>query len=140
VKTILEERFVARYDRFRQRIAVGPEDGSFGRMIPHFDMRAHVRRYALPEPGDMATLQTLVSAIINEPLDRRKPLWRYLLLEDVERRLRHLSAAAPLHRRRHRADPRAAEHDRRHAGRVDAGAAGRTAPRPARNTHCSATC
>jgi diacylglycerol O-acyltransferase len=84
LKTILEERFVARYDRFRQRIAVGPGGRLFWEDDPHFDIRAHVRRYALPEPGDMATLQTVVSAIINEPLDRRKPLWRYMLLENVE--------------------------------------------------------
>ena len=83
LKTILEERFVARYDRFRQRIAVGPGGRLYWEDDPHFDIRAHVRRYALPEPGDMATLQAVVSAIINEPLDRRKPLWRYMLLENV---------------------------------------------------------
>ena len=83
LKTILEERFVARYDRFRQRIAVGPGGRLYWEDDPHFDIRAHVRRYALPEPGDMATLQAVVSAVINEPLDRRKPLWRYLLLENV---------------------------------------------------------
>ena len=83
LKTILEERFVARYDRFRQRIAVGPGGRLYWEDDPHFDIRAHVRRYALPEPGDMATLQAVVSAVINEPLDRRKPLWRFMLLENV---------------------------------------------------------
>ena len=84
MKAILAERFVAKYERFRQRIV----EGSGGRLYweddPHFDIRAHVRRYALPEPGDIATLQTVVSAIINEPLDRRKPLWRYMLIENVD--------------------------------------------------------
>lgn len=84
LKTILEERFVSRYERFRQRIVEGPGGRLYWEDDPHFDIRAHVRRYALPAPGDMATLQTVVSAIINEPLDRRKPLWRYLLLENVE--------------------------------------------------------
>ena len=83
LKQILLERFVARYARFRQRV-VAQGGRLYWEDDPHFDIRAHVRRYALPEPGDMATLQTVVSAIVNEPLDRRKPLWRYLLIENVE--------------------------------------------------------
>lgn len=84
LKSILAERFVAKYERFRQRIVEGPGGRLYWEDDPHFDIRAHVRRYALPHPGDIATLQTVVSAIINEPLDRRKPLWRYLLIENVE--------------------------------------------------------
>ncbi len=84
LKDILAERFVAKYERFRQRIVVGSGGRLYWEDDPHFDIRAHVRRYALPEPGDIATLQTVVSAIVNEPLDRRKPLWRYMLIENVE--------------------------------------------------------
>jgi WS/DGAT/MGAT family acyltransferase len=84
LKAILAERFVAKYERFRQRIVIGSGGRLYWEDDPHFDIRAHVRRYALPEPGDIATLQTVVSAIVNEPLDRRKPLWRYMLIENVE--------------------------------------------------------
>ena len=84
LKDVLAERFVAKYERFRQRIVVGSGGRLYWEDDPHFDIRAHVRRYALPYPGDIATLQTVVSAIINEPLDRRKPLWRYMLIENVE--------------------------------------------------------
>ena len=84
LKDILAERFVAKYERFRQRVVVGSGGRLYWEDDPHFDIRAHVRRYALPEPGDIATLQTVVSAIVNEPLDRRKPLWRYMLIENVE--------------------------------------------------------
>ena len=84
LKSILAERFVAKYERFHQRIAEGPGGRLYWEDDPHFDIRAHVRRYALPHPGDIATLQTVVSAIVNEPLDRRKPLWRYLLIENVD--------------------------------------------------------
>jgi WS/DGAT/MGAT family acyltransferase len=84
LKAILAERFVAKYERFRQRIVMGSGGRLYWEDDPHFDIRAHVRRYALPEPGDIATLQTVVSAIINEPLDRRKPLWRYMLIENVD--------------------------------------------------------
>jgi WS/DGAT/MGAT family acyltransferase len=83
LKAILAERFVAKYDRFRQRVVVGSGGRLYWEDDPHFDIRAHVRRYALPEPGDIATLQAVVSAIVNEPLDRRKPLWRYMLIENV---------------------------------------------------------
>ncbi len=84
LKSVLAERFVAKYERFHQRIVEGPGGRLYWEDDPHFDIRAHVRRYALPHPGDIATLQIVVSAIINEPLDRRKPLWRYLLIENVE--------------------------------------------------------
>ena len=43
-----------------------------------------MRRVALPAPGDRATLQELISSIINEPLDRRRPLWRFFFVENVE--------------------------------------------------------
>lgn len=84
LKAILAERFVAKYERFRQRVVMGSSGRLYWEDDPHFDIRAHVRRYALPEPGDTATLQSVVSAIVNEPLDRRKPLWRYMLIENVE--------------------------------------------------------
>jgi diacylglycerol O-acyltransferase len=84
LKDILAERFVAKYERFRQRVVMGSGGRLYWEDDPHFDIRAHVRRYALPEPGDIPTLQTIVSAIVNEPLDRRKPLWRYMLIENVE--------------------------------------------------------
>lgn len=84
LKAILADRFVNKYERFHQRVVSGPGGRLYWEDDPHFDIRAHVRRYALPEPGDLATLQTVVSAIVNEPLDRRKPLWRYLLIENVE--------------------------------------------------------
>lgn len=84
LKDILAERFVAKYDRFRQRVVVASGGRLYWEDDPHFDIRGHVRRYALPEPHDIATLQTVVSAIVNEPLDRRKPLWRYMLIENVE--------------------------------------------------------
>lgn len=81
---ILENRFIERYERFRQRIVTGSDGRLYWEQDPHFDLRAHVRRVALPEPRTQEGLQALVSSIINEPLDRRKPLWRFFLVEDVE--------------------------------------------------------
>ena len=81
---VLENRFIERYERFQQRIVTGPDSRLYWERDPHFDIRAHVRRIALPEPRTQETLQTLLSSVINEPLDRRKPLWRFFLVEEVE--------------------------------------------------------
>jgi len=81
---ILESRFIQRYERFRQRIVTGADGRLYWEQDPHFDLRAHVRRVSLPEPRTHEGLQTLISSVINEPLDRRKPLWRFFLIEDVE--------------------------------------------------------
>lgn len=84
MKWVLEKRLVERYPRFRQRVVAGRGGRLYWETDPHFDIRAHVRRYALPEPGDLSMLHQIVSAVINEPLDRRKPLWRFLLIENVD--------------------------------------------------------
>lgn len=81
---ILENRFIQRYERFRQHIVTGSDGRLYWEMDPHFDLRAHVRRISLPEPRTQEGLQMLISSVINEPLDRRKPLWRFFLVEDVE--------------------------------------------------------
>ncbi len=81
---ILQNRFIERYDRFRQHVVEGSDGRLYWEQDPHFDLRAHVRRVSLPEPRTQEGLQALVSSIINEPLDRRKPLWRFFLVEDVE--------------------------------------------------------
>lgn len=83
-KSILENRFILRYERFRQRVVTGQDGRLYWERDPHFDLRAHVRRVSLPEPRTQEGLQVLISSIINEPLDRRKPLWRFFLVEDVE--------------------------------------------------------
>jgi len=83
LKRSLADRFVAKYERFRQRVVTGQGGRLYWEDDPNFDIRAHVRRYALPHPATIATLQTVVSAVVNEPLDRSKPLWRYLLIENV---------------------------------------------------------
>ena len=83
---VWEDRLLAQYARFRQRIVEKPR-GS-GRYMweedPYFDIRAHVRRIALPEPGDARALQHLVGDLISTDLDHHKPLWRVYLIENVE--------------------------------------------------------
>lgn len=80
--TTLERRLLA-FDRFRQRVV--PPRVPFGNytweLDPHFDIRAHVHRSALPAPGNKAALQEMMSDIISTPLDRSRPLWQFHILE-----------------------------------------------------------
>jgi WS/DGAT/MGAT family acyltransferase len=72
--------------RLRQRVTspplgVGPprwEDD------PHFDIDYHVRRVALPPPGDLAALLELAAPIAMAPFDRARPLWEFTLVEGLD--------------------------------------------------------
>ncbi len=80
------ERRLLVFDRFRQRIV--PPRTPFGNysweLDPHFDLRAHVHRAAVPAPGNKRALQDMMSDIISTPLDRSRPLWQYHLLEGYQ--------------------------------------------------------
>lgn len=80
------ERRLLIFDRFRQRVV--PPRIPFGNytweLDPHFDLRAHVHRAALPAPGDKTALQNMMSDIISTPLDRSRPLWQYHFLEGYQ--------------------------------------------------------
>ncbi|MEN0137070.1 MAG: wax ester/triacylglycerol synthase family O-acyltransferase [Rhodococcus sp. (in: high G+C Gram-positive bacteria)] len=47
------------------------------------DLEHHVRRDALPQPGGMAELMTLVSRLHGTLLDRSRPLWEMHLIEGL---------------------------------------------------------
>src|SRR5437667_5517168 len=63
--------------RCRQKLRTVPFD--LGRPVwvddPDFDIRYHVRRTALPAPGDDAALCRLVARLMSQRLDRDRPLW-----------------------------------------------------------------
>lgn len=50
---------------------------------PHFDLAFHVRRSALPQPGDDHELSDLVARIVARPLDRNRPLWEVYVIEGL---------------------------------------------------------
>jgi diacylglycerol O-acyltransferase len=83
VREILRSRLVEPFPRFRQlvtepRLGIGVpcwEDD------PNFDFDRHVHHLAVPAPGDKHALEELVSDLILNPLDRRKPLWDMYLIE-----------------------------------------------------------
>lgn len=82
-RTVVRERMVERFPRFRQRI-VEPRSGvglPYWEDDPNFDLDRHLHHIALPAPGDRAALQELVSDLISTPLDRSKPLWDIYVID-----------------------------------------------------------
>ncbi|MCW2834895.1 MAG: wax ester/triacylglycerol synthase family O-acyltransferase [Nocardioides sp.] len=76
---------IAFVPRYRQRLQSIP-----GRLAtpvwvddPNFELSYHVRRSALPRPGDHDQLRELVARIASRPLDRSRPLWETYFVEGL---------------------------------------------------------
>ncbi|HEX6873711.1 MAG TPA: wax ester/triacylglycerol synthase family O-acyltransferase, partial [Micromonosporaceae bacterium] len=71
--------------RYRQKVRQLPLD--LGQPVwvddPAFDLTFHVRRTALPAPGDDAALCRLVSRVMSQRLDRDHPLWESWVIEGL---------------------------------------------------------
>jgi diacylglycerol O-acyltransferase len=71
--------------KYRQRAWQVPLD--LGRPVwaddPHFDLAYHVRRTAVPAPGDDEALCRLVARVMSQRLDRDRPLWEYWVVEGL---------------------------------------------------------
>jgi diacylglycerol O-acyltransferase len=52
---------------------------------PDFDLRYHIRRTALPEPGEDQQLAELMARVMSHRLDRDHPLWEYWVVEGLAR-------------------------------------------------------
>jgi diacylglycerol O-acyltransferase len=83
LKTDIEDKLLP-FDRFRQRVVESRLPFAKPRWAEdeHFALKAHLRRMALPYPGDQGTLQEVVSELMSTPLDFSKPLWQFHLVED----------------------------------------------------------
>lgn len=75
-------RTVAKIPRLYERVVPG-----FGRLAPptwvpdpEFDIDFHVRRMRLPKPGTERQLFDLAAQLYQEPLDRTRPLWRFVFI------------------------------------------------------------
>lgn len=79
------ERALVAIPRLRQRVVsaplriVPPEY----RDDPDFDLDYHVRRVAVPPPGDHRALLDLCEQIAEAPFDRSRPLWEFTLVEGL---------------------------------------------------------
>ena len=76
---------IAFVPRYRQRIKWVP--GRLANPVwvddEDFDISYHVRRSALPRPGNVVQLAELVARIQSRPLDRSRPLWEMYLVEGL---------------------------------------------------------
>jgi WS/DGAT/MGAT family acyltransferase len=78
-------RRLLRFDRFRQRVV---ERGLLlstpeWEDVPDFSLDSHLRRTALPAPGDETQLRALVGELASEPLDPARPLWQVHVVDNV---------------------------------------------------------
>jgi diacylglycerol O-acyltransferase / wax synthase len=86
IATTLETRMGA-LPRFRQRLSERHTGGlrwPRWEVDPHFDIRNHLTRAALPAPGGEAELFAWVSDYWSYRLDRARPLWEIVLVEGLE--------------------------------------------------------
>ena len=71
--------------RYRQKLMWRP--GNIGNPVwvddPDFELSYHVRRAALPSPGDDATLRDYTARVFSRPLDLNKPLWEITIIEGL---------------------------------------------------------
>ena len=76
-----------RVPRYRQKLRTVPF--RLGRPVwvddPHFDLGYHVRRTALPAPGEDQQLAQLMARVMSQRLDRDHPLWEYWVVEGLAR-------------------------------------------------------
>jgi WS/DGAT/MGAT family acyltransferase len=50
---------------------------------PDFDINYHVRRIALPAPGSLRQMLDIAALITNDPFDRTRPLWQFVVIEGL---------------------------------------------------------
>lgn len=73
--------------RYRQKLRTVPF--RLGRPVwvddPDFDLEYHVRRTAVPQPGEYQQLADLMARVMSHRLDRDHPLWEYWVVEGLAR-------------------------------------------------------
>ena len=102
----LAERILS-VPRFRQVLRTQPLDLGAPQWVdnPNVDISHHVRRAALPRPGDDAALFGWVAEVMERRLDRDRPLWECWIVDGLQHnRWAILIKDPPLHRRRDRGD------------------------------------
>jgi diacylglycerol O-acyltransferase / wax synthase len=77
---------VALVPPFRKRMVEVPFGLQHPTMVddPEFDIDYHVRRVSVPQPGGLAELAELAADLASRPLDRRRPLWEFHVVEGLE--------------------------------------------------------
>ena len=85
LKTLLAERIKA-IPRCTQVLRTHPFDIDVRQWddYPEFDLTHHVRRVALPRPGDDAELFRAITHALERPLDMDRPLWECWVIEGLK--------------------------------------------------------
>ena len=85
LKSILAERIRA-IPRCTQMLRTQPFDVGAPQWVddPGFDLGRHVRRVAVPRPGDDAELFRVVADVLERRLDRDRPLWECWVIEGLK--------------------------------------------------------
>src|SRR3954447_18147560 len=71
--------------RLRQRVQSAPANLAAPTWVndTNFDIDYHVRHMALPKPGTMRQLLDLATVLINDPFDRTRPLWQFVIVDGL---------------------------------------------------------
>ena len=80
LREVIAERILV-LPRFRQRIVRRKGRPSW-EDDPDFDLDAHLHWERLPDPGGDAELREVASRLVGEPLDPRRPLWSFHIVEN----------------------------------------------------------
>jgi diacylglycerol O-acyltransferase / wax synthase len=77
---------VVEIPRLRERVVpgAGPLSPPHWAPDPEFDLDYHVRHVALPAPGTLRQLYDLVAHLMQDPFDRTRPLWFFVIIDGVE--------------------------------------------------------
>ena len=83
LKELIEDRLLG-YDRFRQLVVEPSVPLAGPRWVEDefFNLKSHLQRVALPDPGGQEELQEMVSTLMSTPLDPTKPLWQFQYIEN----------------------------------------------------------
>ncbi|HVT60918.1 MAG TPA: wax ester/triacylglycerol synthase family O-acyltransferase [Thermoanaerobaculia bacterium] len=81
VKSIVRRRLLP-IARFRQRVAAEGGGHPSWEEDPELDLDRHVLEQRLPEPGDDEALSAVVGELMSAPLEPRRPLWEFRLLQN----------------------------------------------------------
>lgn len=84
-KDIIESR-IHQFPLLRKRLMMVPFNIDYPYWVddPHFNLDLHIKRIALPKPGEWKNLREVASSIFSEPLDRSRPLWHYTFVEGID--------------------------------------------------------
>jgi diacylglycerol O-acyltransferase len=77
---------VVEIPRLRERVVprAGPLSPPHWAPDPEFDLDNHLRHVALPAPGTLRQLYDLAARLMQDPFDRTRPLWLFVIIDGLE--------------------------------------------------------